>query len=310
MKRLLMTFFCVLCVSAYTFAQTVSGKVTSSEDGAPLPGVSVVVKGTTSGTVTDPSGAYSLSVDGEGAVLVFSFVGYVTQEVAVNGRSTIDIVLAGDSKALQEVVVTALGITREKASLGYSVSSVATDQIEGRQEADVARLLRGKATGVDITSTSGLAGSGTNVIIRGYSSISGSNQPLFVVDGIPFNTSANSGNQTFGTGSATASSRFLDLDPNNIADISILKGLSATVLYGEAGRNGVVLVTTKTGKGGANANKKTEVSVSQSVFQTEIANLPTYQDSYGNGFGSFGFGWFFSNWGPRFDDTRSTSFWR
>ena len=180
MKRILMTFFCVLCVSAYTFAQTVSGKVTSSEDGAPLPGVSVVVKGTTSGTVTDPSGAYSLIVDGEGAVLVFSFVGYATQEVAVSGRSSIDVSLSSDSKALEEVVVTALGITREKASLGYSVSSVATDQIEGRQETDVARLLRGKATGVDITSTSGLAGSGTNVIIRGYSSISGSNQPLYV----------------------------------------------------------------------------------------------------------------------------------
>ena len=141
-----------------------------------------------------------------------------------------------------------MGISKEKASLGYSVATVGSDQLANRQETDIARLLRGKATGVDITSTSGLAGSGTNVIIRGYSSITGSNQPLFVVDGIPFNTSANSGNQSFGSGSATASSRFLDLDPSNIVDISILKGLSATVLYGEAGRNGVVLVTTKPDK--------------------------------------------------------------
>ena len=296
----------VLLAVVQAFAQgTVSGKVTD-ETGEGLPGVNVVIKGTTTGVTTDLDGNYRLSVE-DGATLVFSYVGFETQEIEVGSRTTIDVTMGGAIE-LKEVVVTALGITKEKASLGYSVASVGSQDLVNRQETDIARLLRGQAPGVDITQTSGLAGSGTNVIIRGYSSISGSNQPLFVVDGIPFNTNANSGNQNFGSGSATASSRFLDLDPNNIADISILKGLSATVLYGEAGRNGVVLVTTKTGKGGASLNKKTEVNITQSVFQTQIANLPEYQNSYGNGFGGFGFGWFFSNWGPRFDDTRQTSF--
>ncbi|WP_462248194.1 SusC/RagA family TonB-linked outer membrane protein [Ekhidna sp.] len=306
MKRILLLAGMFFFAISYLMAQkTVSGKVTD-DAGEGLPGVNVVIKGTTTGVTTDLDGNFRLSVE-DGATLVFSYIGFTTQEIAVGSRTTVDVTMSGVTE-LQEVVVTALGITKEKASLGYSVASVGSQDLVNRQETDVARLLRGQAPGVDITQTSGLAGSGTNVIIRGYSSISGSNQPLFVVDGVPFNTSANSGNQSFGTGSATASSRFLDLDPNNIADVSILKGLSATVLYGEAGRNGVVLVTTKTGKGGSDLSKKTEVSITQSVFQTEIANLPDYQDSYGNGFGAFGFGWFFSNWGPRFDDTRESSY--
>ena len=306
MKRILLLSFLVLWTITTVMAQrTVSGTITD-DSGEPLPGVNVLIKGTTTGAQTDLDGNYRLSVE-DGATLVISYVGFETQEVVVGNRTTIDVTMGG-AVELQEVVVTALGITKEKASLGYSVASVGSADLANRPEADVSRLLRGQAAGVDITQTSGLAGAGTNVIIRGYSSISGNNQPLFVVDGVPFNTNANSGNQSFGTGSATASSRFLDLDPNNIADISILKGLSATVLYGEAGRNGVVLVTTKTGQGGGDLSKKTEINVTQSVFQTEIANLPDYQNSYGNGFGAFGFGWFFSNWGPRFDDTRESSY--
>ena len=286
--------------------RTVSGKVTD-DTGDGLPGVNVVLKGTTIGVTTDLDGNYQISVPDDNTVLVYSSVGMRTQEVSVGARSTIDLGMALDTTTLEEVVVTALGITQEKASLGYGVSTVGVDQLQNRQEVDLARMLRGKATGVDITQTSGLAGSGTNIIIRGYTSISGSNQPLFVVDGIPFNTDTNTGNQDFTTGSATASSRFLDLDPNNVAQISILKGLSATVLYGEAGRNGVVLVTTKNGQGGANATKKAEITVTQGVYQTEIANTPDYQDTFGNGF-SAGFGWFFSNWGAAFDDLNSESY--
>ena len=127
-------------------------------------------------------------------------------------------------------------------------------------------MLRGKVPGVDITSQSGVTGTGTNIIIRGYTSISGSNQPLFVLDGVPIDASTYR-DRGFTSGGATASSRFLDLDPNNVAEISVLKGLAATVLYGEAGRNGVILITTKTGKiGGANVNKGVEVSFSQSYF--------------------------------------------
>ena len=307
MKRILLLtvlfFFAITCLIAQG---TVSGKVTDdSSEG--LPGVNVVIKGTTTGVTTDLDGNYRISVDDGATTLVFSYVGFETQEVVVGARTRIDLTMSG-AVELQEVVVTALGINKEKASLGYNVTNIGSEEIINRPGGDVARLLRGKATGVDITSTSGIAGSGTNVIIRGYSSITGNNQPLFVVDGIPFNTNANTGGQSFGTGGATASSRFLDLDPNSIEDVSILKGLAATVLYGEAGRNGVVLVTTRAGKGGANLTKKTEVVVRQSVYQTQIANLPDYQNSYGNGFGGFGFGWFFSNWGPRFDDTRESSY--
>ncbi|MEL7162721.1 MAG: TonB-dependent receptor plug domain-containing protein, partial [Bacteroidota bacterium] len=196
-------------------------------------------------------------------------------------------------------VVTALGIRKEKKALGYSVATIGSGAVQNRVESDVGRILRGKAAGVDITQTSGVAGSGTNIIIRGYSSINGTNQPLFVVDGVPFNTSTNT-DRGFATGGATASSRFLDLDPNNIAEINVLKGLSATVLYGEQGANGVILVTTKNGQGGSEAQKGFEISVTQGVARTEVANLPDYQNTYGNGF-SGNFGWFFSNWGPSFD---------
>lgn len=306
MKRILLLcsmFFTVFAFSALA-QRTVTGKVTD-DAGEGLPGVNVVIKGTTTGATTDLDGNFRLSVE-DGTTLVFSFVGFETQEVEVGNRTAVDITLGGVTE-LQEVVVTALGISKEKAALGYGVTSIGGEELAGRQEADVARMLRGKATGVQITQTSGLSGSGTNIIIRGYSSITGSNQPLFVVDGIPFNTDANSGTQGFQSGGATASSRFLDLDPNNIADISILKGLSATVLYGEAGRNGVVLVTTKNGKGGANSSKKTEISFTQGIFQTEIANLPEYQNTFGNGF-SGGFGWFFSNWGAAFDDLNPATY--
>jgi len=302
MKRiLLLNLFlaCAFVFQAYAQERTVTGTVISSDDNQGLPAVNIIVKGTTNGTTTDLDGNYTLSVPGNDAVLVFSSIGFENVEVSVGNQSRIDVTLTSDVTQLSEVVVTAQGIQREKRALGYGVSTISSDDISQRPETDVARILRGKTTGVDITQTSGLAGSGTNIIIRGYSSISGSNQPLFVVDGVPFNTDTNS-DQNFVAGGATASSRFLDLDPNNIAEISILKGLSATVLYGEAGRNGVVLVTTKTGRGAKGSDKGFEVRFNQDVTFVEVANLPDYQNTYGNGF-SGNFGWFFSNWGPSFD---------
>jgi TonB-dependent SusC/RagA subfamily outer membrane receptor len=281
--------------------------VTSDTDGGGVPGVNVILKGTTTGATTDLDGNYRLSVPEEGGTLVYTFIGLATQEIEVGSRSVIDVQMSEDVETLAEVVVTGLGVVKEKKALGYGVVSIGTDALANRQESDVARLLRGKATGVDITQTSGLAGSGTNVIIRGYSTITGTNQPLFVVDGVPFNTSTNTGNQGFGSGGATASSRFLDLDPNIISEITILKGLSATVLYGENGRNGVVLVTTKNGQGGAGANKKMEISFTQGLSRSEVANLPDYQNTFGNGF-SAGFGWFYSNWGAAFADLNPSSY--
>ncbi|NNF34208.1 MAG: SusC/RagA family TonB-linked outer membrane protein [Saprospiraceae bacterium] len=298
MKKLSLLLFMLLFVVGFTVAQrTVSGTVTDNS-GIPLIGANVTAKGTTTGTITDIDGNYSLTVPDGTTTLVFSYTGYNTREVSLGESNTVNVELA-EGVELSEVVVTGLGIKKEKKALGYGVSTIGAESLVARPEADVARILRGKATGVDITQTSGMAGSGTNVIIRGYSSITGSNQPLFVVDGVPFNSDTNT-DRNFTQGGATASSRFLDLDPNNIAEISILKGLSATVLYGEAGRNGVILITTKNGNAGGNSDKGFEISLTQSVSQTEIANLPNYQNQFGNGF-SGNFGWFFSNWGPSFD---------
>ena len=305
MKKLSLVLMMVLFGLGITMAQrSITGTVTD-ESGEALIGASVLVKGTTTGTVTDIDGTYSLDIPQGEQTLVFSYTGYATKEVKTSASNVIDVIMS-EGLELTEVVVTGLGIKKEKKALGYGVATVANDQLQGRAEGDVARILRGKATGVDITQTSGLAGSGTNVIIRGYSSITGSNQPLFVVDGIPFNTETNN-DQGFGAGGATASNRFLDLDPNSIAEVSILKGLSATVLYGEAGRNGVVLITTRNGQGGVDAQKGLEVSVTQTFAQTEVANIPEYQDTYGNGF-SGGFGWFFSNWGAAFNDLNPSTY--
>ncbi len=287
-----------------TFAQekTVSGTV--SDDSGPLPGVSVIIKGTTHGTETDFDGKYSIKAN-VGAILQFSYVGMETQEKKVGISNTLNVTLKASANVLDEVVVTAQGIKRSKKALGYAVSVVKGDQIQERASGDVARILSGKTSGVQINAVSGMSGSGTNIVIRGYSSFSQSNQPLFIVDGVPFNSGTSAKSAATGSSNRSAflngnsgSSRFLDLDPNNIASISVLKGLAAATLYGSEGRNGVILITTKDGLTGKIA-KKTEVSVTQSFFFNEIASLPDYQNQYGGGFDQ-AFGWFFSNWGPSF----------
>lgn len=280
-----------------TFAQekTVSGTVTESS-GQPLPGASIVVRGTTTGTQTDFDGKYAIKAK-VGDVLVFSYVGMEAKTVTVGADNTINVSLE-EGLQLEEVIVTAQGIKREKKALGYAVAEVSSDRLEQRAEGDIGRVLSGKASGVQITQQSGVSGSGTSIIIRGLSSFSGSNQPLFIVDGVPFSSATNA-QGSFVDGN-NGSSRFLDLDPNNIASVNVLKGLAAATLYGTEGHNGVILITTKNGTAGANINKKFEATLTTSFFQTEIASLPDYQNKYGNGFDQ-AFGWFFSNWGPRFD---------
>lgn len=282
-----------------TFAQdkTITGNVTD-DTGLPLPGVNIIVKGTATGTQSDFDGNYSIGAS-VGQTLVYSYVGFTQQEIAVTAStSTVNVQMVPGTE-LEEVLVVAQGIKREAKALGYAVSTVESADIEQRTEGDVARVLSGKASGVQITSQSGTSGSATNVVIRGYNSITGSNQALFIVDGVPFSSDTNAqGNFLDGN---VGSSRFLDLDPNNIESVNVLKGLAAATLYGTAGRNGVIVITTKSGGGGANKSaKKTEITVSQSFFVNEIASLPDYQDKYGNGFDQ-SFGWFFSNWGPSFN---------
>ena len=289
--------FVLLCLTtARSQEKTITGTVID-QAGIPLPGVNIVVEGTSNGTQTDFDGLYSISAS-SGQILLFTYIGQKAARRTVGADNVINLQMEEDTQALEEVVVTAQGIVREKRALGYAVTTVESDQVESRPEADIARVLNGKVAGVNITANNGLSGSGTNIIIRGYSSATQSNQPLFIVDGVPFDSGTNT-QSNFLDGN-TESSRFLDIDPNNIENVSVLKGLSATVLYGNRGRNGVILITTKGGKSGE-APSKTEVTVSQSVFQAD-AILPRYQDNYGGGFHQ-GFGYFFSNWGPRFDRT-------
>jgi TonB-linked SusC/RagA family outer membrane protein len=292
----LLSVLMLLCTLAFGQTRTVTGTV-KDETGTPVPFATVTETGTRNATTADATGNFTITIQHNGR-LSFSASGFQAMSMsAAPSAGAQEIILKRAEGALQEVVVTALGIRREKKALGYAVSTVDKKQLESRPDGDIARLLSGKAPGVDILPTSGISGSGTNIQIRGANSITGSTDPLFVVDGTPFNGSTNDqagpiyGNQT--------SSRFMDIDPNNIESISILKGLSATVLYGEQGRNGVILITTKNGAG-KRTNKKAEVSVAQSYFITKVSNLPDYQDTYGGGFSLAGGFSFFSNWGPKF----------
>jgi TonB-linked SusC/RagA family outer membrane protein len=296
-KFLLLCFSLAFAASLYAQERTITGKVTSAEDGSPLPGVNVVLKGTSTGTATDADGNFAISVPSTGGSLTFSFIGLQTQEVPIGDRTAVNVSLALDVAQLGEVVVTAQGIVRDRRALGYAVTQVNEKLIAQRPETDIGRILQGKVPGVNITSTGGVSGTGTNITIRGYSSINGSNQPLFVVDGVPFNSSTNA-QQGFTTGGQTTTSRFLDIDPNNIESVSVLKGLSATVLYGDQGRNGVILITTKSG---TSKRKDAQVNVVTSVFRNNIASIPKYQNNYGLGFQQ-NIGFFFSNWGPHFSD--------
>ncbi|MBT4833752.1 MAG: TonB-dependent receptor plug domain-containing protein, partial [Cryomorphaceae bacterium] len=298
MKSLFRLLVVFLLTTQLSFAQKTVTGVVSDPDGLPLPGATVLVQGTTTGVTTDFDGNFSINVS-EGQSLEFSFVGYETSAIAVGSGNVINVSLSLGNQ-LEEVIVTSLGITREKRALGYAVSEVDESQIESRASGDVARVLSGKASGVQVTNQGGISGSGTSVIIRGLSTFSSSNQPLFVVDGVPFQSETNS--QGSFTSGNNGSSRFLDLDPNNIESVNVLKGLAAATLYGSQGRNGVILITTKAGSTASGTNAlKNEVTINTSYFSNELAMKPDYQNQYGNGFNQ-NFGWYFSNWGPSFDE--------
>lgn len=298
MRKLITLFTVLMLTGILASAQTgvVSGKITDDK-GNPIPLATVQEKKSKKGTTTDANGVFRLQTP-QGTTLVISSIGFDQTEIVANSP-TLNVTLKSSNQNLTEVVVTALGIKREKKALGYAVTTIGSKDLELKPESDVARVLNGKIPGVDILNSSGLSGSGTNIIIRGISTISGGNvTPLFIVDGVPFDGSTNSqGDFSYGNQS---SSRFSDLDPNNIESITVLKGLSAAVIYGDLARNGVVLITTKNGASNK-ANKKTEISVSQSLFANKVANLPDYQSSYGGGF-ELAPSFAFSNWGAKFTD--------
>ncbi len=294
MKKLSLILTLVFCACGFAMAQRTISGVVKDPKGEPMVGASVVVKGTTTGGLSDIDGKYSLTVPKDATTLVISFTGSETQEITLGASNVIDVTLT--ESTLQEVVVTAQGIKREKKALGYATTTIDTKDISNKPETDIGRALAGRTPGITVSSSAGLAGTGTKINIRGISSITGNTQPLWIVDGVPVNTATNENND-FRDGNITPT-RFLDFDPNNIENLTVLRGLSATTLYGTQGRNGVILITTK----GASTKKgkaKYEVSASQSYHAIE-AHVPEYQNKWGNGFDG-DYGEFFSNWGSVFD---------
>ncbi len=295
-------FVLTLLLSAQVWAQdrSISGQITSEEDGSTLPGVNVIVKGTTQGTVTDIDGNYRISVPENAETLSFSFIGLEAKDVDINGRSTVNVQMASDTRQLSEVVVTAIGIEREKKALGYSVSEVEGGALQQISEPDPVRALQGKVAGVNITGAGGGVGAATGITIRGSSSLTGNNQPLFVVDGVPFDNSVTRTQDDFRQGNPFANRAF-DIDPNTIESMTVLKGASAAALYGSRAANGVIVITTKAGS--KKSQKGLEVSYSGSFSVEEVAMDPDYQGVFTQGatFGSNNFvynGGFFGTWGP------------
>ena len=284
-KILLMSLMLMFTLLHGAMAQTrtVSGKVTDQKSSEGLPGVTVLLKGTTTGVSTNTNGQYSLVVPDGGGTLVFSSVGMTTQERALGTESQVNIAMAQDTRELSEVVVTALGIEKDTRSLGYSTQQIKADQISQKSEPNVLSSLQGKVSGVNITNSSGLPGSSTNINIRGITSLQGSNQPLFVVDGIPISNDLDRSLGGAGLGSlgaAQTSNRALDIDPEIIASINILKGPAAAALYGSRAASGAIIITTKSG---GSANKKLEVTATSSFNIQNVYGLARLQTDYGQG---------------------------
>ncbi|WP_215225938.1 TonB-dependent receptor domain-containing protein [Echinicola shivajiensis] len=272
----------------YSFAQTssVKGTVTSADNGEPIPGVSILVKGTSKGTITDLDGKYLLDLPENGDVLIFSFIGMTTQNVSIDGRSIIDVALASDAEELSEVVVTALGIQREERSLGYSVQEVKGDEISKSKESSFISSLSGKVAGLSVKKSNSLGGS-VNAVIRGSNSFTGNNQALFVVDGVPIsNSNINTTDQATNRGGYDYGNAASDIDPETIESISVLKGATAAALYGSDAVNGVIMITTKKGAG-----KKSGLGVSLShstnFSMVDKSTFPKYQKQYGQGYGPY-----------------------
>ncbi len=279
MKKRLLKLTCLfMLLSVSVYAQRVTGKVTSGSDGAPMPGVSVLVKGTTTGTATDSDGAYALNVPDANGTLVFSFIGFVTKEVPMQGRTSVDVELSEDATQLSEVVVTALGISRETKTLVYATQQVKPTQlVEVKDANNVLNSLQGKVANALITQGSGGPGSGARIVLRGNRSIQGSNNALIVVDGVPI-TNGTNGTITSDFGGLQGSDGASNINPDDIESMTILRGASAAALYGSAAGNGVIVITTKKG-----AKDRVSVTINSGVTTERPFVLPAFQNSYGQG---------------------------
>lgn len=287
-----------------------SGTVTDTQNN-PLPGATVVVRGSSNGTATDFDGEFELEIQ-DGDVLVISYVGFITQEFQTKGLSTGVIMLQEDSQQLDEVVVTALNISRDEKSLGYSIQQVSGDEITQSTSTNFVSTLSGKTAGVQVVTNGTGPGQSSSVVIRGYSSMNGDNQPLFVVDGVPINNTTDTRTNTLGG----ASNMNIDygngggeINPEDIESVSVLKGANATALYGSRAANGAIIITTKSGRGKPGSG----VSFSSKTTFETVLKAPEYQGVFGqgknfdfqfqDGYGNGTFDGVDESWGPRMDGT-------
>ena len=306
-KKLFLCVCGLLLSSSMLIAQkTVTGTI--SDPNGPIPGVSILEKGTTNGTETDFDGNFSLKVTDDNAILSISYLGYKTKEVAVAGKTTLNVTLEEDAEQLDEIVISSLGFAVRSDKLGSAVSSVKAKALVSSGETSIANSIQGKMSGVNITRSNGDPGSGSNIRIRGANTIFGSTQPLIIVDGIPISNSSSQGGASSSTGNGTSQqSRLNDINPNDIATLQVLKGASAAALWGSRASNGVIVITTKSGRKGFKVSLKTSVA-----FDEVNATAPL-QSNYGQGLsGRFRYG-YLHGWGDEIstraggEDTFDTS---
>jgi TonB-linked SusC/RagA family outer membrane protein len=273
--------------------KTISGTI-SDQSGMPLPGVNIIVKGTTTGAQSDFDGNYTINASA-GDVLSFTYVGLKAVDITVGASNSLNVTMEEDATALDEVVITALGISKDKKKVGYAIENVGSEILEKSSETNILNAINGRVSGVSITSAGGDVGASSNIVIRGVSSVTGNNQALFVVDGVPIdNTTTFSGGNA---GNVAGANRGSDIDFNNVASISVLKGGAATVLYGERGANGVILITTKTGE----QNNRLNVDFSTSYTTSTPNRYPKFQDKYARGRNGAYSNVTHWSWGPNYE---------
>ncbi|HEA19472.1 MAG TPA: SusC/RagA family TonB-linked outer membrane protein [Pricia antarctica] len=295
------TLLLFVLFSGYTsFGQTITGIVTDTNE-APLPGVTIIVGGTTKGATTDFDGNYSIMAN-TGDILQFSYIGMQTREITVGSNNSIDVTLQEDSEQLDEVIVTAFGISQEKKSLGYAAQNIDAEAITKTKQTNLVSALQGQVAGVQITNSGGAPGQSARIVIRGINSLdpSADNQPLFVVDGVPIdNSTIESGNNETARG---LTNRAADINPADVESMSVLKGAAATALYGVRAANGAVIITTKRGKSG-----RVSINLNTSVGFEELNSLPALQDQYGQGFsGEYDPSSFWPSWGAPISEVALT----
>jgi TonB-linked SusC/RagA family outer membrane protein len=292
-----LTIFLLSCFISLQAQITITGVVISAEDQMPVPGATVVVEGTTIGSVTDFEGRYSISVPEDAETLIFSFIGLRTLEVPIQGRTVIDVQLETDLLVVDEVVVTALGITRERRSLGYTVQDVAGEELARAGNPNLVTSLAGRVAGFEVRQSSGMPGAPAQIFIRGARSFSADNTPLYVVDGMPIH---GQNDWTSNVTGAAFSNRAIDIDPNDIESVTVLKGQAASALYGLRASNGVIIITTRSGRGSPMG--RPTVNFNSNVTIDQVARLPELQQTWAQGFNGALAGPNSFSWGPRIED--------